>query len=102
MSIATKFSSNNTIYTISINGDFNFSILDEFTRSYNHDSAINAAKVIVDMKNAETIDSSALGMMLSMQEYLNKEDGEISIVNSNSLIAKILKITNFGIKFSID
>lgn len=54
------------------------------------------------MRKTDTVDSSALGMLLNMKKYLNKEDGEIHIINCNKFVGKILDITNFKKKFSID
>ena len=100
MTIETRFSTDNNVCTISINGVFNFSCLNEFRKAYSDDSVINA-KVIIDMRSTSTIDSSALGMLLNMQRFLKKEDGEISIVNCNKVVEKIFNITHFEKKFSI-
>ena len=48
------------------------------------------------------IDSSALGMLLNLQSALNKKDNEITIVNCNEVISKILTITNFSNKFNVE
>ena len=101
MSINTAFSDNNSVYTISIAGIFNFSMLHDFRESYS-DPDVALAKVTVDFRDTEMIDSSALGMLLNMQKDLNKADKEISIINSNKFVRKILVITNFEKKFSID
>jgi len=101
MKIKTNFSENNTIYTISINGDFNFSVLQEFRKSYK-DNDLSSVRIIIDFRETSTIDSSALGMLLNLQNDLNKKDNEITIVNSNEVIRKILTITNFSNKFNIE
>jgi len=101
MKIKTNFSENNTIYTISINGDFNFSVLQEFRKSYK-DNDLSSVRIIIDFRETSTIDSSALGMLLNLQNDLNKKDNEITIVNSNDVIRKILTITNFSNKFNIE
>lgn len=100
MSINTEFSENKSVYTIYINGDFNFSMLRDFKNSY-ADPDISSAKIVVDFRDTEMIDSSALGMLLNMQKELNKEDKEITIINSKDFVRKILTITNFEKKFSI-
>lgn len=100
MSIETRFSTDKKTCTISINGVFDFSCLNEFRQAYN-DDAVKSAQVVIDMRATSTIDSSALGMLLNMQRYLNKADGEISIVNCNKVVEKIFNITHFEKKFSI-
>jgi HptB-dependent secretion and biofilm anti anti-sigma factor len=101
MEIETKISSDKKIFTISIEGDFNFSLLSLFKQSYSNDAAILADKVIIDFRKTKTIDSSALGMLLNMQKDLGKSDDKTSIINSNEIITKILKITNFSKKFNV-
>lgn len=101
MSINAAFSDNKSVYTISIEGIFNFSMLYEFRKSYS-DPDVALAKVIVDFRDTEMVDSSALGMLLNMQKDLNKADKEITIINSNQSIKKILVITNFEKKFTVD
>lgn len=105
MSITTRFSNDNDVYTISIDGDFEFSRLNEFRKAYTdevNENKIASAKVIIDFEKTNTIDSSALGMMLNMQKHLNKQDREIAIINCNDVVAKILKITNFEKKFAVE
>jgi len=102
MNVETQFTQDNKVLTISINGDFNFLLLNEFRKAYNNDEADKAEKIVVDMRKTETIDSSALGMLLNMQRHLKKSNGEISIVNCNSVVEKIFNITHFEKKFSIE
>jgi len=100
MNVNTEFSQDNEIYTITIDGSFDFNSLSSFRQAYSDDN-IKAAKIVIDMRKTSTIDSSALGMLLNMQRHLNKADGDISIVNCNPIVAKIFAITHFGKKFSI-
>ena len=105
MSISTRFSADKKVYTISIEGDFEFSRLNEFRKAYtdeHNENEIQSAKIVIDLDKTNTIDSSALGMMLNMQKTLNKADREISIINSNDIVAKILHITNFEKKFNVE
>ena len=100
MNVNTAFSQDNEIYTIAIDGSFDFNSLNNFRQAYTEDN-IKTAKVVIDMRKTSTIDSSALGMLLNMQRHLNKADGEIAIVNCNPIVAKIFAITHFGKKFNI-
>ena len=101
MYIKTEFSEDKEVYTITIDGTFDFNSLNSFRQAYSEED-INAAKIVIDMRKTSTIDSSALGMLLNMQRHLNQADGEISIVNCNPIVAKIFAITHFGKKFSIN
>lgn len=101
MEIKTSFSENDTVYTLSIKGDFNFSALQKFRDSYK-DNELSAVKIIIDFRETTMIDSSALGMLLNLQNDLNKKDNEITIINSNDVIRKVLIITNFSNKFNVE
>ncbi len=102
MNVETKLSQDNTVFTIGVDGDFNFSLLHEFHDAYSSNEAVSAKEIIVDMRKTTTIDSSALGMLLNMQSYLNKADGEISIINCNKVVANIFTITNIKKIFTIE
>lgn len=101
MRVETRMSDDN-VYTISVKGDFNFLLLDEFRNAYSSKEAEKARKHIVDLAKTTTIDSSALGMLLNMQRHLEKGDGEITLINPNEVVQKIFNITHFGKKFNIE
>lgn len=101
MKVEKSLTDSNTTLTISVKGDFNFLLLNEFRDAYSSEEAVTARKLIVDLGKTETVDSSALGMLLNMQRHLEKEDGEITIINSNPVVQKIFNITHFGKKFNI-
>ena len=101
MPVDTKFSQDGKLLIVSIDGNFDFSLLNEFRQSY-FESSVAPEKFIVDLRNTKTIDSSALGMLLNMKRYLNKADGEIRIINCNETVKKVLHITSFNKKFTIE
>ena len=100
MNVDTAFNIDNTQLVISVRGIFDFTLLNEFRQAYSND-AVKDVKVVVDLHNTTTMDSSALGMLLNMQQYLGKQDGEIEIINCNQDIEKILRITRFDKKFGV-
>lgn len=102
INVVTKLSDNDTTFTIGVNGDFSFSLLHEFRNAYSSNDASSAKNVVIDMRMTDTVDSSALGMLLNMKQHLNKADGEIHIINCNKFVGKIFDITNFNKKFAID
>ena len=101
MTVKTDLSKNDDMLTISIDGKFDFGVLKEFRQAYS-DSHERVSKYIVDMRRTETMDSSALGMLLNMKKYLNKADREIRIINCGPTLKKILLIARFDKKFKID
>ena len=101
MSVESSFTEDDSVLIISIKGVFDFKLLSAFRQAYS-DKGIKCEKIIIDMRGTSSIDSSALGMLLNMQRYLEKNDGEISIINCNKDVAKIFNITHFDKKFRIE
>ena len=101
MTIEAAFTENDEMLVISIKGAFDFPMLNDFRRAYSGDFD-NSTKIVIDMRDTLSINSSALGMLLNMQRHLNKNDGEISIINCNEVVQKIFKITHFNKKFNIE
>lgn len=84
--------------TITIMGNFDFEMVQEFRDAYSNQ---DASEFVIDMRNTEHMDSSALGMLLNMRKSLGN-DTTISIINCRPQIQKILSISRFDKKFSIE
>ena len=85
--------------TISIRDRFDFSTHKEFRASYKDRS--DASCYVINMKDVNYIDSSALGMMLLLREHAGVKHGKVVIANCNPDIRKILAIANFDRLFEI-
>ncbi len=86
--------------TIRIEGRFDFSSHQEFRRAYEN-VADQPSAYIVDMGETTYLDSSALGMLLLLRDYAGGDSADISIVNANDDVKKILSISNFDQLFTI-
>ena len=84
--------------TIKIFGDFNFSMDREFREAYFN---IVASSYVIDMRDVQYMDSSALGMLINMRKTLG-DDSEISICNVNTKIKRILTISRIDKKFIVE
>jgi len=84
--------------TIKINGKFDFNVHSTFRDSYK-DITDKSFNVTVDLKNADYMDSSALGMLLLLDEYF--KETRVKIINSNEFVKQVLEIARFDIKFDI-
>lgn len=80
--------------TIAINGRFDFADHQAFRETYAHDTR-GSRKYEVDMRNAEFMDSSALGMLLQLRDHAGGSREGVTIVNCNADIGEILRISNF-------
>ncbi|WP_348529612.1 STAS domain-containing protein [Pseudomonas sp. RGM2987] len=100
MSVVTEVSPDGQKLTISIKGRFDFGRHQEFRESYERLN-MKPESIVVDLKEATYLDSSALGMLLLLRDHAGGDDSDIRIVNSNSDVKKILAISNFDKLFDI-
>lgn len=101
MSLSTSTSADGQTFTIEIKGKFDFNFVQDFRNAYsNIDGNLDA--VIVDLRETDYMDSSALGMLLNMQKSLSGKVNRIKISNCRPQIKKILQISRFDKKFDID
>ena len=99
MAVRAQISDEN-ILTIAVDGKFDFGLLTQFRQAYSFDYG-KVTRYVIDLRGANGMDSSALGMLLNMQKYLDREDREIRIVNCHPSLKKILLIARFDKKFNI-
>jgi anti-anti-sigma factor len=101
MSLNYNLSDDGKTFTIQIKGKFDFNVVQAFRSSYENVGE-KKPKVIVDLRETEYMDSSALGMLLNMQKSLGDTVESIRIGNCRTQIKKILQISRFDKKFEID
>ena len=100
MSVVTEVSQDGKKLTISIKGRFDFGRHQEFRESYEGLSR-TPDSIVVDLKEATYLDSSALGMLLLLRDHAGGDNSDIRVVNSSSDVKKILAISNFDKLFDI-
>jgi len=106
MSVKSSASNDKNTLEICIEGSFDFNLLNDFRDAYR--DKINSttkklyAHYIVNLRSTSSIDSSALGMLLNMKRSLDKKDKEIHITHCRDQIKKILIISRFDKKFTIN
>ncbi|MFT7559269.1 MAG: anti-anti-sigma factor [Flavobacteriales bacterium] len=101
MTIQSNASSDGTLLTISIDGRFDASSLDEFRQSYEEQGDGSVTKYEVDLKETIHLDSSALGMLLVLRDYAGGDQANISIINCSAEVKKIFAISSFTQLFEI-
>ncbi|QXI30099.1 MULTISPECIES: STAS domain-containing protein [Pseudomonas] len=100
MAVESAVSDNGRKLTISIKGRFDFGKHQEFRDSYERVDT-RPDSVVVDLKDATYLDSSALGMLLLLRDHAGGDSADIRVINSNSDVRKILAISNFDKLFDI-
>lgn len=101
MTITSQLSDDKNELTIKVQGRFDFSSLQQFRSAY---EKINPKpkSYIIDLKESDYLDSSALGMLLALRDYAGGDAANIRIINSNADIKKILVITKLDELFKVE
>jgi len=100
MPIQSATSDSGKTLTITIQGRFDFSALQVFRSTYEQ-LPLKPEKYIVDMKDCEYLDSSALGMLLALRDYAGGDAAQITITQCNNDVKKILLITKLDELFDL-
>jgi len=100
MSLIKNESVDGTTLTIQIKGKFDFNLVQSFRQAYAQMSE-KTVKVIVDLRETDYMDSSALGMLLNMKKTIDSQVETIEISNCQPQLRKILQISRFDKKFDI-
>ncbi len=97
MSITSSMRGNRV--TISINEQFDRFSQRAFTKAYQ--DRPKKASYVVDFKKVNAIDSSALGQLVKFRDHVGGDDADITLINVNDTVRKMLRIANFQMLFSI-
>ncbi|EKT4521093.1 STAS domain-containing protein [Pseudomonas putida] len=100
MAVESDFSKDEKKLTIKVTGRFDFGRHQEFRNAYER-QPVRPDSVVVDLKDATYLDSSALGMLLLLRDHEGGEDACISVINTSPDVRKILAISNFEKLFDI-
>ena len=100
MSVSINTAEDNRSATIKINGRFDFSLHNDFRKSYKNVS-ISGGEYIVDLSNTDYLDSSALGMLLLLKEHAESQLSSVRLINFSEDIKEILTIASFDKLFSL-
>ncbi|MCB1790566.1 MAG: STAS domain-containing protein [Gammaproteobacteria bacterium] len=99
MPISTTESGDGRKVTIHVSGRFDFAAHQEFMRAYKQHPR-GEKMFVVDLRNTEYMDSSAMGMLLQLRDYAAKGQ-PMELVNSNDGVREILRIANFDKIFKV-
>ena len=98
MGVHVEIMPSNNAVKIAPTGKLGNVIQKEFRKAYEENSA---NQYIIDLANVESIDSSGLGMMLLMRDFVGGKSANISITNCSDHILDILTVTCFYKLFNI-
>jgi HptB-dependent secretion and biofilm anti anti-sigma factor len=95
----STYSNANGETVVRIGERFDFSLHREFRNAY-REAQSGTGSYVVDLKDTEYMDSSALGMLLLLREHAGKR-GTVRLVNCQADVKRILAIANFQQLFDI-
>jgi len=93
MAISSQVGANGNEVMINVNGRFDFNDHQTFREAYK--KCDKGTKFVLNLDGTEYMDSSALGMLLLLREHAGGDDADVSIINCNQEVEKILTISNF-------
>lgn len=102
MAIKSVVSNQGKTLSISIDGRFDAGHLNEFRQAYEEVGDNQVDEYVVDLKETEHLDSSALGMLLILRDYAGGDDANVIISNCSPEVKKIFSISNFQQLFTIN
>lgn len=86
--------------TLSIRGRFDFSAHQAFRRGY-EPFVKEHTKVVVDLRQVDYLDSSALGMLLLLREQAGDDRRRVTLQVRTPEVRNILEVSNFDRLFQI-
>ena len=100
MTLETQIGDN--VARIIMKGRFDFQIHKEFKEAYSRLFENAAVRQIeIEMSKLDYLDSSALGMLMLLNERAKSVNKTISLVNPSGVVSQVLEVANFNRLFSI-
>jgi HptB-dependent secretion and biofilm anti anti-sigma factor len=101
MTIKSKVANGGQELVITVQGRFDFSSLQLFRNAYENQEC-QPKSYVVDLKESDYLDSSALGMLLALRDHAGGDTSNIRIINCNPDVRKILVITKLDELFTVE
>lgn len=91
-----------SVARISMVGRFDFQVHREFKDAYSA-LLVNAAvsEIEIEMSKVDYLDSSALGMLILLNERAKEAKKTITLLNASSVVSQVLDVANFSKIFNI-
>lgn len=99
MGVLAKMANDGNHLTVCVDGRFDFGLYEDFRHAY-ESVAPSGTNFSVDLTRASYMDSSALGMLLLLKEYVG-DSKSVDILNPSEEVKSVLKIANFDKLFNL-
>ncbi len=101
MPLATQVSPDRRSLTINIRGRFDFSLHQDFRKAYEQGNG-TTEHYVINLRDTEYLDSSALGMLLLLREHAGGDGSRVTLASCRPEVKKILTIANFHKMFTVE
>ena len=101
MSVSSRVLADKNKVEIRISGRFGFSDHKDFRAACDQDEPTKI-EYVIDMSEAEYMDSAALGMLLVLRERAGNDAAKITLRGARAEIQQILDISRFDQLFTIE
>jgi len=91
MAVSTSFSKELQRMIITVDDRFDFSLHQPFRDAYSQCKGENI-NYVLDLSRTKYMDSSALGMILLLKDYVDMHSGNLIISKPNETVEKVLEI----------
>lgn len=86
---------NNGVLTIKIQGGFDLQVFDDFHAAY-PENMRGVSKVFIDLSGTQNVDSSALGMLISIWKLLGEDKTKITVQGASDNVMELLEVGQIG------
>lgn len=87
---------------IVISGRFDFSILQDFRNAYTVDVILPIEKIVIDLTRSDHMDSSGMGLLLTLKKELKMDRGSIELKYCRPHIRDALLATRLDHFFKVN
>lgn len=94
MSISKQYHEADHTLLIKIIGDFDARLVDEFKAAYQN-SENDIEVILLDLNDTSYIDSSALGLLISLREDAQQQGWQVIVKNMDDVVQEIFRVLNF-------
>lgn len=101
MGIQRRFSDDGNVLSFDLGGRFGIDDFQDFRDAYNQ-GVDDAKEVVVDLADIEYLDSASLGMLLHMQQSLQKQVDKFRIINTAPEVVRLFQVSRFDKIFMIN
>lgn len=100
MGVTARSDAGRSQIVIAVEGRFDFSQHKAFRDAYK-DADAKSSRFVIDLSGASYLDSSALGMLLLLREFVGSDRDRVQITGASDDVARVLKIANFDKLFTV-